>query len=112
MPKPAKIRHSRRGGPKREHMRIRRALLEHVLRIAERDRLCAADIAHMCGTSRSRATRLLQRQIELFNSESLIDILFRMGVVLELKINETRAYRRMEFDNPRARRRFAEPWRA
>jgi predicted XRE-type DNA-binding protein len=93
-------------------MRIRRALLEHVLEIANRDHLAAADIAHMCGTSRPRATRLLQRQIELFNCESLIDILFRMGVVLELKINSTRAYRRTEFDNPRARRRFVEPWRA
>jgi hypothetical protein len=58
-----------------------------------------------------RTTRRRQRQIELFNSESLIDILFRKGIVLKLKINVTRACRRAEFDNPRARRRLVEPWR-
>ena len=92
-------------------MRIRRELFDLVLRIAKRDHLSASDIAHMCGTSRPRAWTLLQGKIERFNSETLIDILFRVGVVMGVEITATRAYRRMEFDNPRVAARFIEPWR-
>ena len=92
-------------------MRIRRALFERVLEIAKRDHLSAADIARMCGTSRPRAHALLRRKIELFNSETLIDILFRVGVDVDLQVRTARAYRKMEFPDPRASRRFVEPWR-
>jgi predicted XRE-type DNA-binding protein len=92
-------------------MRIRRDLFDLVLRIAKRDHLSAGDIAHMCGTSRPRAWRLLAGRIEQFNSETLIDILFRVGVSTGIEVTGTRAYRRMEFDNPRVARRFIEPWR-
>jgi predicted XRE-type DNA-binding protein len=92
-------------------MRIRRTLFERVLHIAERDHLSAADIAHMCGTSRPRAHTLLTRRIERFNSETLIDILFRLGVELAVEVRATRAYRKMEFPNPAVERRFIEPWR-
>ena len=92
-------------------MRIRQELLELVLGIADRDHLSVSDIAHMCGTSRARAHALMQRKAERFNSETLIDILFRVGVVVGLEIRSTRAYRRMEFENPYAARRFVEPWR-
>ena len=112
MAKRPKIRHSRRGGPEREHMRIRRALFERVIEIAKRDHLSAADIAHMCGTSRSRAHSLLRGQIASFNSETLIDILFRVGVDVDLQYRTARAYRKMEFPDPRAKRLFVEPWRA
>ena len=111
MSKRPKIRHSRFGGPSREHMRIRRELFDLVLRIADRDHLSAADIAQMCGTSRPRAWTLLEGRIERFNAETLIDILFRVGVVLRVEIGETRAYRRIEFDNSRVAARFIEPWR-
>lgn len=92
-------------------MCIRRALLDLVLAIAERDHLSAVDIAYMCSTSRPRAATLLGRQIERFNSETLIDILFRVGVQVEVRVKATRPYRRVEFANPRAERRFIEPWR-
>jgi predicted XRE-type DNA-binding protein len=92
-------------------MRIRRELFDLVLRIAERDHLSAGDIAQMCGTSRPRAWTLLQGKIERFNSETLIDILFRVGVVLAVETRATRAYRRFELDNPRVAARFIEPWR-
>ena len=111
MSKRRKIRHSRFGGPAREHMRVRRELFDLVLRIADRDHLSAADLAHMCGTSRPRASTLLEGRIERFNAETLIDILFRVGVVLRVEVGETRPYRRIEFDNPRVAARFIEPWR-
>lgn len=93
-------------------MRIRRDLFSLVLDMAERDHLTADDIADMCGTSRPRAATLLQRKIECFNSETLIDILFRFGVSVGMEITATRPYRRMEFPNAIVAQRFVEPWRS
>ena len=93
-------------------MRVRRALFQRVIEIAERDHLSADDLAHMCGTSRPRAHSLLRGRIERFNSETLIDILFRVGVDVDLHFRTARAYRKMEFPDPRAKRFFVEPWRA
>ena len=109
MPPRTKLRHSRHGGPAREHFRIRRLLLDLVLGIARKDRLLPYQIAHMCGTSRPRAAVLLKGRIELFNSETLIDILLCMGVVLDIVVTARRPYRVHDFPTPRFP--FVEPWR-
>jgi predicted XRE-type DNA-binding protein len=94
-------RHSRRGGPDREHMRIRRALLSLILEIARRDQLADYNIANICRTSRPRASTLLHGHIARFNSETLIDILWRLGVTLDVTVVSRRPYLRWSIDAPR-----------
>jgi predicted XRE-type DNA-binding protein len=91
-------RHSRFGGADREHMRIRRELLRLILEIAQRDSLADYTIAHMCRTSRPRASNLLYGHIERFNSETLIDILWRLGVTLDVVVVRRRGYHRLNVD--------------
>ena len=95
------FRHSRLGGPKRDHMRIRRVLLAMVLEICERDGLGQHDIARMCATSRPRGWYLLNGYIDLFNSETLIDILYRLGVDVDVAIARRVPYLRWIPANPR-----------
>jgi len=94
-------RHSRRGGPDREHMRIRRALMRLFLDLAERDGLRDSEIAIACRTSRQRASDLLHGRIARFNSETLIDILWRYGVTVDVIVSERRTYLRYKFRHPR-----------
>ena len=82
-------------------MRIRRALFALLLERAQQDQIQAYALAHMCGTSRTRASALLHGRIELFNSESLIDILARLGIVIDVHVTLRRSYPRMNFPNPR-----------
>jgi len=82
-------------------MRIRRALFALVLERAQRDHIPAYALAHMCGTSRTRASALLHGRIELFNSESLIDILARLGVIVDVHVTLSRPYARWNFPSPR-----------
>jgi predicted XRE-type DNA-binding protein len=94
-------RHSRRGGADREHMRIRHELLRLILEIAQRDSLTDYDIANACRTSRPRASNLLHAHIARFNSETLIDILWRLGVTVDVTVVSRRPYHRWNIDSPR-----------
>jgi transcriptional regulator len=82
-------------------MRIRRELLRLFLELANEDSLVAFEIAHACRTSRQRASDLLHGRIARFNSETLIDILRRYGVTVDVVVRERRTYLRYEFRNPR-----------
>ena len=82
-------------------MRIRRALFALVLDRAEQDQIPAYTLARMCGTSRTRASALLHGRIELFNSESLIDILARIGVIVDFHVKLRRPYPRANMPKPR-----------
>ena len=83
-------------------MRIRRELMRLVHEIVERDRLSDYDIADMCRTSVPRGSNLIHGHIERFNSETLIDILWRMGVTVEVVVTNRRPYPR--WSPPRNRR--------
>jgi predicted XRE-type DNA-binding protein len=87
-------RHSRFGGSEMEHMRIRRMLLDLLLDVAREDQLDWAAFVHMFGISQPRASNLLNRQIEKFNSETLIDMLARVGVRVEVRPVSRDRYRR------------------
>ena len=89
--------HSRFGGPHLEHMRIRGDLFDLLLRIAHEDGLDQWAFAHMLGVSQPRASDLVHRHIEKFNSETLIDILARVGVAVDLQITSRGPYRRWNF---------------
>ena len=93
-----KKRHSRFGGPGMEHMRVRGQLLDLLLDIARDDQLDWPAVVHIFGISQPRASNLLNRHIEKFNSETLIDMLARVGVRVELRPASRDRYRR--FDLP------------
>ncbi len=80
-------RHSRRGGPGLEHMRMRMELLRLVRERAEQECISFYSLARMCRTSEPRAWHILRgRNPALFNSETLIDILSRLGVTVEVVV--------------------------
>jgi predicted XRE-type DNA-binding protein len=85
-------RHSRRGGPDREHMRIRRILFDLVREIVQRDQLNYSLLAQCIRTSEPRAHSLIKGHIERFNSETLIDILTRLGVDVDIVVKGRRPY--------------------
>lgn len=91
-------------------MTLRRTLFEMVLEICERDAVSPEDIARMCGTSRPRAYSLFAGRIELFNSETLVDILWRLGVDLDVTVTARLPY--LRFAIPVARPGWKPPSRA
>jgi predicted XRE-type DNA-binding protein len=95
------MRHARRGSSWRPHIAVRRALLDLILDIAARDKLDQWALAHCVGMTRPRASNLLHRHIRKFNSETLIDVLARLGVRVELTVVERRRYLRWNARNPR-----------
>ena len=86
------MRHAKRGQVGRPHMAVRRALLSVILEIARRDGLGDWALSHCAGMTRPRASNLLHGRIEKFNSETLIDVLARLGVTVELSVTERRPY--------------------
>lgn len=94
-------RHSRRGGPDSAHMRLRAQLFQMILEIARRDNLSDWALAHIVNTSRTRASTLLHGHIARFNSETLVDILARLGVSVEITVTRTQPYARWHLPNPR-----------
>ena len=77
-----------------EHMRIRAMLLDLLLDIARDDQLDWPALVHMFGISQPRASNLLNRHIDKFNSETLIDMLARVGVRVEITPTSRDRYRR------------------
>jgi len=84
-------------------MAVRRALLDLILHKAALDGLDQWTIAHCVGMTRPRASNLLNGHIGKFNSETLIDVLARLGVRVELTVVERRSYLRWNVRNPRPR---------
>src|SRR5205085_3136821 len=93
----ARQRHSRFGGPHLDHMRVRSALFDLLLRIAREDRLDQWAFAHMFNISQPRASDAVHRRMERFNSETLIDMLARLGVRIELHVAERLPYKQWNF---------------
>lgn len=94
-------RHSRRGGPNAPHMLIRRQLFDMARDIVFRDGLGDQALAHIIHTSRPRASALIHGYIDEFNSETLVDILARLGVTVEINVTRTQRYARWHFERPR-----------
>lgn len=100
MTKPSpRRRHSRRD-PGARHMHIRRQLFDMIQEIIRRDRLNDVALAHIIHTSRPRASTLIHGRIERFNTETLIDILARLGVTVELQVTRVQPYARWHFRSP------------
>ena len=82
-------------------MLVRRKLLDLILGIARRDHLRDYDLASCLRTSRPRASTLLHGHIAHFNSETLIDILARLGVEVDIIVTRRRGYLRWSVRRPR-----------
>jgi predicted XRE-type DNA-binding protein len=85
-----------------EHMRVRAKLLDLLLEIVRDDELAWPALVHIFGISQPRASNLLNRHIEKFNSETLIDMLARVGVRVEIRPVSRDRYRRFNIP-PRSR---------
>ena len=83
-------------------MRVRGELLDLLLDIARDDRLDWPVVVHIFGISQPRASNLLNRHIEKFNSETLIDMLARVGVRVEVRPRSRDRYARFNVP-PRSR---------
>ena len=75
-------------------MPVRKTLLALILEVAERDGLDQSALAHCVGMTRPRASNLLHGHISRFNSETLIDILARLGVTIEVVVVKRQRYAR------------------
>lgn len=82
-------------------MVLRRRLLARIQEIAKRDGLDDQALAHCCRMARTRASTLLHGHIAKWNSETLIDVLARLGVTVELTEVKRQQYSRW---NPKVRR--------
>lgn len=82
-------------------MHIRRQLFDMIQEIIQRDSLNDAALAHIIHTSRPRASTLIHGRIERFNTETLIDILARLGVTIDLQVTRVQPYARWHFRSPR-----------
>ena len=85
-----------------EHMRVRGELLDLLLDIAREDQLNWSALVHILGISQPRTSNLLNRHTEKFNSETLIDMLARVGVRVEVRPASRDRYRRFNVP-PRGR---------
>ena len=75
-------------------MRVRGELLDLLLDIAREDQLDWPALVHILGISQPRASHLLNRHIDKFNSETLVDMLARLGVRVEVRPTSRDRYRR------------------
>jgi predicted XRE-type DNA-binding protein len=97
---PNRRRNSRRD-PDAVHMAFRRQLFNLVLEIINRDSLSDTALATTLNVARTRASALRNGHLLLFNSETLVDILARLGVTVEASVARTQPYVRGFNPNPR-----------
>lgn len=81
-------------------MQIRRQLFDMILEIIRRDQLTDLALASIIQTSRPRASTLIHGHLQHFNTETLIDILARLGVTVELQVTRVQMYARWHFRTP------------
>ena len=88
-------RHSRRGDKDTSaHLQVRRELFDMVRDILERDGHSGNTAAQILNTSRARAYSVIRGEMQLFNSETLIDMLARLGVMVEIIVTREQRYAR------------------
>jgi predicted XRE-type DNA-binding protein len=69
-----------------EHLRIRSALMAMVRTVIEARGLTQARAAKLFGVSQPRVSDIVRGKIDLFTIDSLVDMLARAGVRVELTI--------------------------
>lgn len=68
-----------------EHLRIRSALMATVRRVLEDRQLTQAQAAELFDVSQPRVSDLVRGKIDLFSIDTLVDMLARAGIRVELR---------------------------
>jgi predicted XRE-type DNA-binding protein len=78
-----------------EHLKIRADLMIQVQKRIAAGGYRQADVAKMLSITQPRVSDLLRGRIDLFSTDTLIDILARLGVSVRLTLKPTRSARRV-----------------
>jgi len=73
-----------------DHLRIRSELMAKVQKVIMAGGLKQADAAEILGVSQPRVSDLMRGRIDLFNVETLIDMLAKLGVRTKLVLQARR----------------------
>lgn len=73
-----------------EHLRVRSDLMIAVRRIIEERSLTQAQAAELFGVTQPRISNLVRGKIDLFSIDTLVDMLARAGVHIEVVLSEGR----------------------
>ena len=92
------------------HLRAREQLFDLLLNIVREDELSQCALIHMFKLTKPRASNLAHRHIEKFNCESLIDMLARVGVRLDIAASSRDWYRRWDFGEAARQGHPGQPW--
>ncbi|HSK75382.1 MAG TPA: helix-turn-helix transcriptional regulator [Thermoanaerobaculia bacterium] len=71
-----------------EHLRVRSDLMIAVRRIIEERSLTQAQAAELFGVTQPRISNLVRGKIDLFSIDTLIDMLARAGVQVEVILSD------------------------
>jgi predicted XRE-type DNA-binding protein len=69
-----------------EHLRVRADLMAAVQRALSSRKLKQAQAARLLGVTQPRVSDLMRGRLDLFSSDSLIDMLARLGIGVTLKL--------------------------
>jgi predicted XRE-type DNA-binding protein len=78
------FRDLRYGHEEAEHLRIRSVLTATLTRLIEASELTQAQAARVFGVSQPRVSDLVRGKIDLFSIDTLVDMLARAGMKVEL----------------------------
>jgi predicted XRE-type DNA-binding protein len=73
-----------------EHLRVRSVLMLHVQEIIRGRRLRQVQAAKILGVTQPRISALLRGRIDLFSTDTLIDMLTRLGARVKLIVKPPR----------------------
>ncbi|HYO14603.1 MAG TPA: helix-turn-helix transcriptional regulator [Thermoanaerobaculia bacterium] len=71
-----------------EHLRIRSNLMIAVRRLIEERSLTQAQAAELFGVTQPRISNLVRGRIDLFSIDTLVDMLARAGIKVELTLSD------------------------
>ena len=70
-----------------EHLRIRSTLMGELRRLIEARGLTQGDAAKLFGVTQPRISNLVRGRIDLFSIDTLVDMLFRAGVHVDVVLS-------------------------
>lgn len=73
-----------------EHLRIRSRLMNQVITLIEERNLTQAEAAKLFGVTQPRISNLVRGRIDLFSIDTLVDMLARAGIHVEVVFSAAR----------------------
>jgi predicted XRE-type DNA-binding protein len=73
-----------------EHLRLRSTLMIEVRKLIEERKLTQAEAAKLFGVTQPRISNLVRGKIDLFSIDTLVGMLARAGIHLDLVLSTTR----------------------